>query len=76
MTHGTEPADERPLGLEPEPQEWGRSNAVLFNQLAKFLVWGEQHRRTAVVQPEFERLLEETAEALRHAGSLAKESAA
>ena len=76
MTDGTETPDERPLGLEPEPREWGKSNAVLFHQLAKFLVWGEQHRGTGVAQPEFERLLEETADALRHAGSSANESAA
>lgn len=45
-----------------------RSNALLFYQLARFLVWGQQHKDLATSDPGFDRLLGEAAAVLASAG--------
>ena len=70
MSEGNESSGAQALTLEKVGNGPRRSNAVLFCQLAKFLVWGQQHRETADTQPEFDRLLREAAAVLANAGTL------
>jgi hypothetical protein len=47
-----------------------QANAVLFHQVAQFVLWGQTHNEVAAAYPEFGRLLRNAAEVLTRSGSL------
>jgi len=49
-----------------------KSGAVLFYHLARFVVWGQQHRNLAASDQELEVLLRDAAAALANTGVMVK----
>jgi len=47
----------------------GCSNALLFYQLARFLVWAQQHQGIVAADPVLRQLLGDTASLLENAGT-------
>ncbi len=47
----------------------GRSNALLFYQLARFLAWAHQHQAIIDANPALSELVHDTAWALENAGT-------
>jgi len=67
MSQFSGPIEGDPGIVESTPQ---RTNAVLFHQLAQFLVWGQEHSDVAAVHSDLGKLLQATAFALNKAGVL------
>jgi hypothetical protein len=47
----------------------GRSNALLFCQLARFLVWAQQHQGIVAADSSLRELISETTSLLENAGT-------
>jgi hypothetical protein len=47
----------------------GCSNALLFYQLARFLVWGQQHQSIVAANPALREILGDAASLLENAGT-------
>ena len=62
----TSPSADSPCGVTGRTPE--QISALLFSLLAKFLVWGQQHRDVAATYPDFDCLLENAETALAEGG--------
>ncbi len=54
----------------------GRSHALLFYQLARFLVWAQQHQAAVATDSALQELVSETASLLKTAGTQVSEAGA